>query len=222
MNLFGKKKSAPPPPKANPVDAINILRQQLEVLEKREQLLQVKIDAQLRDAKIRMGKKDKSGALLALKRKKMYESEISKLMGTRVTLEQQAMALESAAGNFETLKAMQTGAAALKAVRGNVDAETIEDIMDDLAEEKNLHDEISDAIARPGQDLFDDEELLNELAELDALDEEVTKVAATSISITPAVPNHVFTPMVPTHTVQQAQESEEDRAMRELTESMGA
>ena len=36
MNLFGKKKSAPPPPKANPVDAINILRQQLEVLEKRE------------------------------------------------------------------------------------------------------------------------------------------------------------------------------------------
>ena len=70
------------------------------------------------------------------------------------------MALESAAGNFETLKAMHTGAAALKAVRGNVDAETIEDIMDDLAEEKNLHDEISDAIARPGQDLFDDEGIL--------------------------------------------------------------
>lgn len=60
------------------------------------------------------------GALFALKRKKMYEGEVSKLQGARITMDQQIMALESASVNIETFKALQSGAQAMKAVRGNM------------------------------------------------------------------------------------------------------
>lgn len=36
------------------------------------------------------------------------------------------------------------------------DAGTVDDIMDDIQEEKDLADQISEAISRPGQDLFED------------------------------------------------------------------
>ena len=60
------------------------------------------------------------GALFALKRKKMYESEIVKLQGARITMETQIMSLESATVNIETFKAMSQGAAAMKTIRGNM------------------------------------------------------------------------------------------------------
>ena len=62
----------------------------------------------------------RTGALFALKRKKMYETEIMKLQGARITLDQQIMALESASVNITTLKAMSSGAAAMKQLRGNM------------------------------------------------------------------------------------------------------
>ena len=44
------------------------------------------MDAALKEAKEKSLKKDKSGALLALKRKKLFESEIHKLQGARITM----------------------------------------------------------------------------------------------------------------------------------------
>jgi charged multivesicular body protein 4 len=44
----------------------------------------------------------------------MYESEIEKLQGARVTLEQQAMGLEGAAVNVEVFKAVESGVNASK------------------------------------------------------------------------------------------------------------
>lgn len=55
----------------------------------RETHIQKKIKAQLLDAKAKSSAKDKRGALFALKRKKMYEGEVNKLNGARMTLESQ-------------------------------------------------------------------------------------------------------------------------------------
>lgn len=55
----------------------------------RENHIQKKIKAQLLDAKAKSSAKDKKGALFALKRKKMYEGEVNKLNGARMTLESQ-------------------------------------------------------------------------------------------------------------------------------------
>lgn len=60
------------------------------------------------------------GALFELKRKKMYEKEIDKLQGARVTMDSQIMALESATVNIQTFQAMQSGAQAMKGLRGNM------------------------------------------------------------------------------------------------------
>ena len=60
------------------------------------------------------------GALFALKRKKMFEAEVMKLQGAKITLESQIMALESAVVNIETFHAMSRGAVAMKGIRGNL------------------------------------------------------------------------------------------------------
>lgn len=70
MNLFGKKKAAPPP---NPAEAIMKLRGTMETLTKREAYIQKKIELMVSEAKGKMARKDKNGALFALKKKKMYE-----------------------------------------------------------------------------------------------------------------------------------------------------
>jgi charged multivesicular body protein 4 len=231
MNLFGKKKAAAPAnngysaPTPPPVETIKLLRDNLLVLEKREEHIVKKIEAALQEAKAKSLKKDKNGALFALKRKKMYETEVTKLQGARITLDSQILSLESAAVNLETFKAMKAGAGAMKNMRGNIDADKVEDMMDEIQEERDIHDQISDAISRPGQDLFNDEDLLAELAELDAMEEEVMQEAATApVSSTPQT---VFSlPSVPTANIgrqaaqQQQQESEDERALRELQASM--
>lgn len=50
----------------------------------------------------------------------MFEEEVRKLQGARITLDSQIMALESAAINMETVKAMKTGADAMKNIHGNM------------------------------------------------------------------------------------------------------
>lgn len=62
----------------------------------------------------------KPGAMFALKRKKMYEQEVSKLQGAKISLESQAMALENAAVNVEILKSMKAATDAMKATRQNM------------------------------------------------------------------------------------------------------
>ena len=59
-------------------------------------------------------------ALQALKRKKVYESNIEKINGARMTIETQMMAIESANVNLETMGAMRAGAEAMKNIHGSM------------------------------------------------------------------------------------------------------
>jgi len=105
MNLFGKKKTAGPPP--NPADAIIKLRGTMETLTKREAYIQKKMEMMIVEAKGKMARKDKNGALFALKKKKMYEAEVTKIQGAMMNLESQAMSLEGSATNMEVFGAMR-------------------------------------------------------------------------------------------------------------------
>ena len=55
---------------------------------------------------------------MALKRKRAYEDQINKIMGSRMTLETQVMAIENANVNLETMNAMKAGADAMKQIHG--------------------------------------------------------------------------------------------------------
>ncbi|CAM9609605.1 unnamed protein product [Phaeothamnion confervicola] len=165
MNLFGKKKSAPAAAAATPdtTNTILKLRETLTDLEKREVHVQKKIKTTLLDAKQKMAAKDKKGALFALKRKKIYETEINKINGARMTLESQIIALESHNINLQTFQAMRSGATAMQRARGTLDVDDVDEVMENIQEEMEIADQIGEAIARPADSLFDDDELLEEL-----------------------------------------------------------
>ena len=57
--------------------------------------------------------------MAALKRKKMNETELDRLAGTRMQLEMQVNTLESANLNAETMAAMKKASDALKVIHGN-------------------------------------------------------------------------------------------------------
>jgi len=201
MNWFGKKKKAEASTTSSgssgagsdPQSTIVRLREAVSTQEKREEHIQRKMEAMVVEAKAKMAKKDKKGAMFALKRKKLYESELDKIQNVKMTLETQVMNLESAAQNANTFKAMESGKTAMKKVRVDVGIERVDDMMDDIREEMEMASEISNAIAQPVDPLLiDDDELLAELEELEAADveEELLKQPAKKTEINlPAVPS---------------------------------
>ena len=127
-----------------------------------------------------------------MKRKKLHEAELDKIQNVKMTLETQVMNLESAAQNAETFQAMAAGKSAMKNIRDNVGIEKVDDLMDDIREEMEMANEISDAIAQPVDPLADDEdELLAELEQLGADDLEAELLQ------TPMATNTVLLPSVP-------------------------
>jgi charged multivesicular body protein 4 len=186
MNLFGRKSAAPA--RTGPVataDTIRKLREQLESLEKRELHIVKKIALQLQEAKQKSASKDKRGAIFALKRKKMYEAEVEKLQGARMTLETQVMTLESAHVNMETFTALRSGAEQMKAIHGQMNVDKVDNIMDDIQEEMATADEIGRAISQPlGSQLYDDDELEDELREMEEL--ELEEKTLEPVAATPA------------------------------------
>ena len=112
---------------------------------------------------------------MALKKKKLLDKEIGTIQATQFTMEQQCMMLEQAITQVETVSAMKTGQqamAAQQAKMGGIDA--VEDVMDDIAEQQQDQEEITDALAQGIggglMGLMDDEELLAELDELEPED----------------------------------------------------
>jgi charged multivesicular body protein 4 len=198
MNFFGKKKSseastvsktstrAP----SDPQQTIVTLREQVANQEKREAHIHKKVNEMVVEAKAKLAKGDKKGALFCMKRKKLYEQEIDKIQNVKMTLETQVINLESAAQNAQTFKAMEAGSKTMKKIRTDVGIEQVDDIMDEIKEEMEMANEINNAIAQPIDPLLaDDDELLAELNELESTDLEAELLKPTPSISLPAVPN---------------------------------
>jgi len=191
MNWFGKKKTkevkATAQSSGSAQDAIIRLRTACDTQQKREDHLQKKIDGMIREAKEKMAKHDKKGAMFALKRKKMYEGELEKIANVKMTLETQVMNLESAAQNADTFNAMKSGTNTMKKIRTDLGIDKVDDLMDDIREEMDTAKDISDAMAQPIDGMYDEDELLSELAELENLDMEEQLLTTPSMKL-PDVP----------------------------------
>lgn len=90
-------------------------------------------------------------------------------LGTLTTIEYQREALENANTNTEVLKIMGGAAKALKAAHNNMDVDKVEDLMDEVREQQQIAEEISNVISNPiafGQEV-DEDELMKELEELE-------------------------------------------------------
>ena len=168
--------SARSSPKNNPHTTIVQLRESILNAEKREEHLERKIEATVQDAKTKLARGNKKSALFAMKRKKLYQAELDKLENVKMTLETQAIQLESAAHNQETFRAMESGNTTMARLRRAFGIDKVDTLMEDIREEMDLATEVNGAIGTPLDPYMEDDQDL--LAELEALDDSPKQTSA--------------------------------------------
>jgi len=153
--------------KDSPKNAILALRQQLDMLQKRERHLQNQMDEQ--DALARKHiSTNKNAARMALKRKKAFEHTLDQTTAQVSTLEQQITSIEAANINRETLAAMENAGKAMAQIHGKLNIDKVDETMEQLREQHALGEEIANAItSNPLGEVADEAELDEELAELE-------------------------------------------------------
>ncbi|XP_061779714.1 charged multivesicular body protein 4b-like [Nerophis lumbriciformis] len=211
MSLFGKLFGTKGGKAPTPQDAVQKLRETEEMLTKKQEFLEKKIDQETMTAK-RHGMKNKRAALQALKRKKRYLTQLQQIDGTLSTIEFQREALENANTNTEVLKNMGFAAKAMKAAHQELNIDKVDDMMDDITEQHEIAQEITNAISNPlgfGEDV-DEDELLAELEEMEQeeLDRNLLEVEGTSDVPLPNVPST----SLPSRPAKKEEEDEDDMA----------
>ncbi|KAF7585170.1 ESCRT-III subunit protein snf7 [Aspergillus hancockii] len=152
-----------------PKDAILKLREQLDMLQKREKHLENQIEEQEAVAKKHVAT-NKNAAKAALRRKKVHEKTLEQTTAQTLQLEQQIYSIEAANINHETLNAMKRAGEAMTHIHGRMTIDDVDETMDKLREQHQLSEEIATAISSHtvGEQLDEDE--LD--AELEGLEQE--------------------------------------------------
>uniref|UniRef100_A0A1I7TUX7 Charged multivesicular body protein 4b n=1 Tax=Caenorhabditis tropicalis TaxID=1561998 RepID=A0A1I7TUX7_9PELO len=193
--LFGGRKQEAP---ATPQDAIQKLRETEEMLEKKQDFLEKKVIDEKANA-VKYGTKNKRMALQCLNRKRNFEKQLAHIDGVLATIGFQREALENASTNKEVLDVMSHASKALKGAHNNMDVDQVHDLMEDIAEQQEVANEIAEAISNPVgfNSAVDDDDLMRELEELEQeeLDKELLDARAPPV-VLPDTPN-VALPAVP-------------------------
>ncbi|XP_078254630.1 putative charged multivesicular body protein 4B-like protein CHMP4BP1 [Rhinoraja longicauda] len=173
-----RSRSKKPGPGPGLQEALQRLRDTEQMLSKKQEYLETRIGKELEIVR-KNGTRNKRVALQALKRKKRLEKQLAQIDGTLSTIEFQREALENANTNTEVLKSMGYAAKAMKTAHEHMDLDKIDEMMQNISEQQEIAQEISDAISRPeafGSE-FDEDELLAELEELEQeeLNKKMTK-----------------------------------------------
>ena len=178
--------------------------------------LEKRMKNEILQAKAKVKKGDKRGAMMHLKRKKMYEKEVAKMDAVQLTLEQQVFAIEGAQTNVEAVNAMKVGKDQMQSMQAAVNVDDVADLRDEIEEQQANANEVSDLLAEGmgAAAMMDEDDLLAELDELDAEDASAAMLAA------PSAP--VSLPSAPTRRIEaKGQEEDEDaEALAELQAMM--
>lgn len=168
FNLFGKKpqkkESTSTPDTSKTIDVISKLRGQLDSLEKRNVHIETKVKNVVIEIK-KVATIDKKKALVLLNRKKTYEEEINKNLGIIDVIERQIVSLENASINQQVFKTMQEGNQFIKNANSNVDMDKMENLLEEIDEQKDTSQAISDIFRQRIDRIYEDEDLLSELNE---------------------------------------------------------
>ncbi|KAJ5172139.1 Snf7 [Penicillium capsulatum] len=152
-----------------PKNAILMLREQLDMLQKREKHLESQIAEQDAAARKHVNS-NKNAAKAALRRKKGLEKNLEQTSAQIMQLEQQVYSIEAANINHETLQAMKQAGAAMSQIHGGMSIDKVDETMDVLREQHQLSEEIGQAITSVPLGQQPDEEELD--AELEGLEQE--------------------------------------------------
>jgi charged multivesicular body protein 4 len=84
-----------------------------------------------------------------LKRKKLYEQQIEQLGNFQLRIHDQMIMLEAAKATTETVDALRTGAAAMKAMQKATNIDDVDKTMDEINEQTENMKQIQDALSAP-------------------------------------------------------------------------
>eukprot|EP00252_Welwitschia_mirabilis_P018023 TRINITY_DN40184_c0_g1_i1.p1 TRINITY_DN40184_c0_g1~~TRINITY_DN40184_c0_g1_i1.p1 ORF type:complete len:222 (+),score=74.96 TRINITY_DN40184_c0_g1_i1:354-1019(+) len=177
--LFGRPKENP-----SPLTTLDKLNETLEMLEKKEKVLQKKIQTELEKAKEFTRAKNKRAAIQCLKRKRLYEVQVEQLGNYQLRIHDQMIMLEGAKATTETVDALRTGASAMKAMQKATNIDDVDKTMDEINEQTENMKQIQEALSTPIGSAadFDEDELEAELEELEGaeLEEQLLQPAVSA------------------------------------------
>ena len=169
----GGKASPPPPPKpsggsgggrAGVAESMENLDGTIDLLDKREQVLEKKIEQEIAKAKECLAKNNKSAAMQCMKRKKMYEDQIVKIQAQKDNMETMRFALQEQAMNREVLEAQRRAGHQLETLNAGMNADRVEDDMDRLRDAMDMAADVTNALTQPiDNNVVDEDELMDEL-----------------------------------------------------------
>ncbi|KAF3454217.1 hypothetical protein FNV43_RR04664 [Rhamnella rubrinervis] len=215
--MFGKPKQ-----ETNALASLDKLNETLELLEKKEKVLQKKATAEVEKAKEHTRNKNKKSAIQCLKRKRLYEQQIEQLGNFQLRIHDQMIMLEGAKATTETVDALRTGASAMKAMQKATNIDDVDKTMDEINEQTENMKQIQEALSAPigAAADFDDDELEAELEELEGaeLEEQLLQPATTA----PAAPVQVPAGRQPSRPIpqKQKQQTEEEDELAALQAEM--
>jgi hypothetical protein len=151
--------------------AIQAVRQQIVSLEKRKAHLEKKVTKYEEEARTHARAKDRKKALVALKLKKQLQQRVDTIENQVFNLEVQIMALDETLTNKNMLETMGHVNQALNAINVEQQLEQAEELQDTIVEAMDDQQQLSKILSTPLVD-FDEDELADELAELDELNDD--------------------------------------------------
>jgi len=144
-------------------NGIQRLNATIETLEKKDVFLQAKVKQEENKAREMMKKGNKRGAMMCMKKKKMYEKQGTSLQNTLMNLETQKMALDNASANQMVATTMRGTASTMKKVVKDSDLDKVDEIREELQETMGIQDQLNEALTEPLYDDDDESDLLGEL-----------------------------------------------------------
>ncbi|CAM6021033.1 unnamed protein product [Sphagnum balticum] len=207
--VFGRSKPVP-----STLSTLDKLNETLEMLEKKEKLLQKKIALEIEKARDYTRAKNKRAAIQCLKKKKLYETQVEQLGNFQLRIHDQMIMLEGAKATTETVDALRSGATAMKAIQKATNIDDVDKTMDEINEQTENMKQIQEALATPigaAADI-DEDELEAELEELEGaeLEEQLLQPTTTPHMKLPPVQNYNPPAQVPVQRAPPQRNAEDD------------
>ena len=139
----------------------------------------------------------------------MNDSEIEKNDGIKNTIENQIFALENSIINTQVFKSIQAGNTHIKNTHNGINIDNMDELMDDIVEQSEISQSISDIFTQRVNSVYEDDELLAELTEYTDEPKPITVIL-------PEVPKQNFINVQHHNNKKKEQEEEEDTDETEL------
>ncbi len=147
--------------------SVQSMERTMETLDRKQSVLEQKIDEQVEKAKQYMAANKKPMALNCMKLKKQYEDQIENLQKQRMNLLTTQNALEIAEMNRVVMTEQQRAVAELSRVNAQMDPDRVQDVMDQVQEQIQNVKDANNALSNPiDMEMADDDEAEDALKEL--------------------------------------------------------